>query len=71
VLCFHCSRGFSSQPSIGQRADAAFISAGFRNWRKAIVKFTARQNCQTHCHFATVKAHQRNPISVQLSCAWG
>lgn len=71
VLCFHCSQGFSSQPSFGQRADAAFISAGFRNWRKAIEKFTAHQNCQTHRHFVTVTAHQLNPISAQLSSAWG
>ena len=71
MLCFHCSQGFSSQTSFGQRADAAFISAGFRNWRKAIEQFPAHQNSQTHRHIVTVTAHQLNPISAQISSAWG
>lgn len=70
VLCFYCSKGFSHQSSFGQRADAAFISAGFRNWKKAIVKFSAHQNSQAHRHYVSVSAHELNPISTQLSSTW-
>ncbi|XP_072565314.1 zinc finger MYM-type protein 1-like [Paramormyrops kingsleyae] len=70
VLCFYCSKGFSHQSSFGQRADVAFISSGFRNWKKAIAKFTVHQNSQAHCHYVSVSAHQSNPISAQLSSPW-
>jgi len=71
VLCFYCSKGVSNQCSLGHRPDAAFISTGFRNWKKAIEKFTAHQTSQAHRHYVTVSAHQSNPVSAQLSSAWG
>lgn len=57
--------------SFGQRADAAFLCAGFRNWKKVTEKFTAHKNSQAHHHYVSVSAHQMNPISTQLSCTWG
>ncbi len=71
VLCFYCSKGVSNQSLLGHRPDAAFISTGFRNWKKAIEKFTTHQTSQTHQHYVTVSAHQSNPIIAQLSSAWG
>lgn len=68
-MCFYCSKGFLSQSSFGHRTNAAFISAGFRNWKKAIAKFTAHQNSQAHRHNVTMSAHQQNPVSAQLSSA--
>lgn len=68
VLCFYCSKGVSNQSSLGHRPDAAFVSTGFRNWKKAIEKFTAHQTSQAHQHYVT--ARQPNPISAQLSSAW-
>ncbi len=47
-----------------------FVSTGFRNWKKAIEKFTAHQTSQAHQHYVTVTARQPNPISAQLSSAW-
>lgn len=37
--CFYCSKSVSNQYFLGHRPDAAFISTGFRNWRKAIETF--------------------------------
>ncbi len=70
VLCFYCSKGVSNQSSLGHRSDAAFVSTGFRNWKKAIKKFTAHQTSHAHQHYVTVIARQPNPISAQLSSAW-
>lgn len=64
VLCFYCSKGFSRQSSFGQRADTAFISAGFRNWKKAIEKFSVHQNSQAHHHYVSVSAHKSNQYPV-------
>lgn len=71
VLCFHCNKGYSNRSSFGQRADASFLCAGFRNWKKVTEKFTTHKNSQAHHHNINVSAHQMNPISTQLSCTWG
>lgn len=58
---------YRNESSFGHRTDAAFISAGFRNWKKAIAKFTAHQNSQAHRYNVTVSAHQQNPHGLNSS----
>ncbi|KAK0144412.1 Zinc finger MYM-type protein 1 [Merluccius polli] len=70
VLCFYCSKA-SNRSSFGKRTDAVFISAGFRNCKKALGKFSAHEKKHSHCHSVTVSAHQSNPVGAQLSSSLG
>lgn len=41
VLCFYCVKAFQlDKTSLAKNTDSAFVSAGFRNWKKAVEKFT-------------------------------
>lgn len=46
------------------------VQAFRMKWKKAIEKFTAHHNSQTHHHYVTVSAHQQSPVSAQLSSSW-
>lgn len=44
VLCFYCSKAFNSETSpLAKNADSAFISSGFKNWKKALERFTVHE----------------------------
>ncbi|KAJ8381375.1 hypothetical protein SKAU_G00021530 [Synaphobranchus kaupii] len=60
----------SLKSSFGKRVDAAFVTEGFRNRKKALEKFAAHQKTHSHRHAVTVSAQDSNPVSVQLSSAW-
>ncbi len=41
VLCFHCSKYFKTgKPAQAKSIDPAFVSKGFKNWKKALEKHT-------------------------------
>lgn len=40
------------------KMDPVFVSTGFRNWKKAVEKFTAHAKSQSHCHATTVYAQE-------------
>jgi len=43
--CFYCNQVFTdNRSSFGNKVDAAFVTEGFRNWKKALEKFAAHQN---------------------------
>lgn len=52
---------------LASKMDPAFVSTGFRNWKKAVEKFTAHAKSQSHCHATTVYAQETNHIASQLS----
>lgn len=71
VLCFYCNEVFTdNRSSFGKKVDVAFVTEGFRNWKKALEIFAAHQKIYSHCHAVTVNAHDSNPVSVQLSSSW-
>lgn len=51
VLCFHCAKLCTDKnnPFKG-KADPAFISAGFKNWKKALERFTSHEGSAVHRH---------------------
>ena len=41
ILCFHCSKYFKSgKPVQAKSIDTAFVSSGFKNWKKALERFS-------------------------------
>lgn len=50
--------------------DAAFVTEGSHNWKKALEIFATHQKAHSHCQAVTVSAHDSNPVSVQLSSSW-
>ncbi|XP_032413144.1 zinc finger MYM-type protein 1-like [Xiphophorus hellerii] len=53
----------------GAKSEPAFITSGFKNWKKACEKFKAHENSHTHCHAVSVTAQESHPINAQLSSA--
>jgi len=56
VLCFTCSRANVTSPDM--HLDEAFVSSGFRNWKKALEKFSQHQS--SHYHHCSVTAEQHS-----------
>lgn len=49
VLCFYCTKAFRDKRSpLVKNADSAFISSGFRNWKKALKRIAKHADCQLH-----------------------
>jgi len=70
VLCFYCAKAFQHETStLAKYTDLAFVSAGFRNWRKAVEKFTKHTNSKSHKLAVTTYCQKTNPINSQLSSA--
>lgn len=69
VLCFHCAKVYMNQPTFAGKCDSAFVTAGFRNWKKAIDRFSAHAKSQMHIHAMNVYAQKGNTIGSQLSSA--
>lgn len=55
---------------IGKKADTAFSSKGFNNWKNALVSFDRHQCSKSHHHAVTVNAQEARPIDAQLSSVW-
>ncbi|XP_035984432.1 zinc finger MYM-type protein 1-like [Fundulus heteroclitus] len=53
----------------GAKSEPAFITSGFKNWKKALEKFKAHENSHTHHHAVSVTAQESHPINAQLSSA--
>lgn len=71
VLCFYCVKAYTVQKSaMSKKADPAFSSKGYTNWKNALERFERHQNSQAHHHAVTVHAQQAAPIDSQLSSAW-
>ena len=51
------------------KSEPAFITSGFRNWKKAIEKFKAHESSHTHRHAVSVTAQEKHPVNAQLSSA--
>lgn len=70
VLCFYCMEAFKRQVSpLAKSMDEAFVSTGFKNWKKAIEKFANHQESQAHKVAMTTHTHQRRSVETQLSTA--
>ncbi|KAF3859849.1 hypothetical protein F7725_000104 [Dissostichus mawsoni] len=52
------------------KADPAFSSKGYNNWKNALVSFERHQNSKSHHHAVTVSAQEATPIDTILSSAW-
>ncbi|XP_048842244.1 zinc finger MYM-type protein 1-like [Brienomyrus brachyistius] len=71
ILCFHCVKIYTIQKStMSKKADPAFCSKGFTNWKNALERFERHQNTKSHHHAVTVSCQEAVPINTQLSTAW-
>lgn len=66
VLCFYCAKVFLKKTMLASKFDPAFVSTGFKNWKKTVEKFTAHAKSHSHCHATIVYAQETN-IASQLS----
>ena len=70
VLCFYCVKAFQlDKSSLAKNTDSAFVSAGFRNWKKAVEKFTDHIKSKSHKLAVATHCQKANPINSQLSSA--
>lgn len=68
VLCFHCMQTFDDDnAAFGGKVDPAFVSVGFRNWKKGVDKFKAHATSHSHCHAVSVSLQKG--IDAELSSA--
>nr|XP_023695120.1 zinc finger and BTB domain-containing protein 10-like [Paramormyrops kingsleyae] len=68
VLCFYCSKAFDSgTSSLAKNADSAFISSGFKNWKKALERFTVHERSDSHKTAMTTHIYENRSVQVQLS----
>ena len=70
VFCFHCmiaSKGHTVRIR-NAKADSAFISTGFSNWKKAVEKFRDHEQSASHRDVLFTLSTTRNavPVSEQL-----
>ena len=63
VLCFHCVKTYTVKKSeLSKKADPAFSSKGFNNWKNALASFQRHPNSKSHYHAIAVSAQERSPI---------
>jgi len=68
VLCFYCYKAFHTDTSpLAKNAEPAFISAGFKSWRKAIERFSLHE--KSDCHKTAITTHLYEDRSVQCQLA--
>jgi len=53
-----------------KKADPAFSSKVFNNWKNALASFDRHQQSKSHHHAVTINAQEARPIDVQLSSAF-
>lgn len=66
---FHCAKVLLNQSTFASKCDLAFVSVGFRNWKKAIQKFSEYAKSQLHIHAMNICAQKGNTVASQLSSA--
>lgn len=70
VFCFYCMEAFKRQSSpLAKSMDEAFVSTGFKNWKKAIGKFQIHQQSQAHKVAMNTYTYQHRSVEAQLSTA--
>lgn len=70
VLCFYCKKIYQDKLTpFAVKSEPAFITSGFKNWKRAIEKFKAHENSHTHRHAVSVTAQESHPVNAQLSSA--
>ncbi|KAL2101376.1 hypothetical protein ACEWY4_003137 [Coilia grayii] len=70
VLCFQCAKYYKSGiPAQAKSIDQAFVTSGYKNWRRALEKFSIHEKSAGHKMAVTTAAYERNPVSAQLSSA--
>lgn len=77
VLCFSCIKAInmidtsSNISGFDRKVEGAFITTGFRNWKKAIEKFNDHQKSQFHSKNVNILFHRENsrPVLNQLESA--
>jgi len=70
VLCFHCSKYFKTgKPAQAKSIYPAFVSTGFKNWKKALEKFSMHEKSDGHNIAVTTAAYENRPVTTQLSSA--
>ncbi len=70
VLCFHCSKYFKTgKPAQAKSIDPAFVSNGFKNWIKALEKFSMHKKSEGHNVAVTTAAYENRPVTTHLSSA--
>ncbi|KAK0138026.1 Zinc finger MYM-type protein 1 [Merluccius polli] len=70
VLCFYCKKVYQEKSTpFAAKAEPAFITTGFRNWKRAIEKLKAHESSHKHCHAVSVTAQENHTVDAQLSSA--
>lgn len=68
ILCFHWVKTYTINKSmLSKKADPAFSSKGFTNWKNALLRFECHQNSKAHHHAVTVCSQEGT--HAQLSSA--
>ena len=67
VLCFQCVKAHTVKKStLENKADPAFSSKGFNNWKNALASLDRHQQSKSHYHAVTVNAqgkiHRRTAV---------
>ena len=65
VFCYYCVKG-SSLSGRNIRADQAFVTTGFSNWKKAIERFKDHEHSVAHKNAVMTIAASKDPIDQQL-----
>ncbi len=69
VLCFHCSEYFKTgKPAQAKSIDPAFVSTGFKNWKKALEK-CMHEKSEGHNIAVITAAYENRSVTTQLSSA--
>ena len=69
VICFSCATADNQDLLKSERCEQAFISAGYKNWKKALEKFNSHQSSTSHKQ-AVFKLSQRDKgvnVAAQLN----
>ena len=57
IICFHFVKTYTIKKStLSKKANPAFSSKGYNNWKNALVSFERHQNSKYHHHAVTVSA---------------
>lgn len=68
VLCFYCCKAFHKDTSpLAKNAKPAFISAGFKNWRKATERFSKHEKSVCHKMVITAYLYEDRSVYCQLA----
>ncbi len=67
VLCFYCSKAFKTQvSSLAKNTEPAFVSTGFKNWKKALERFSSHEKSDCHKTAVTTCVYEDRSVKAQL-----